>query len=57
MLTRSVDADGGVRSQIRTGLPVIGLKQGDFREKQRENSRKCRKAPVIGHFLFFGLTR
>jgi hypothetical protein len=34
--------DGGVRSQIRTRLPVILPKQGDFREKQGDGLQKMR---------------
>ena len=36
--------DGGVRSQMRTRLPVIGQYQGDFRKKQGARGRKRQKA-------------
>jgi hypothetical protein len=36
---------------------LIGQKQGDFREKQRADYRKCEIAPIIRHFSFFRLTR
>src|ERR1700730_6344304 len=49
--------DGGVRSQIRTGLPVIEPKQGNFREKQRTNYRKYEIAPKTGQFSVFRRTR
>jgi hypothetical protein len=32
---------------------LIGQKQGDFREKQRADYRKCEIAPVTGHFSLF----
>jgi hypothetical protein len=32
---------------------LFGQKQGDFREKQREDYRKYEKAPETGHFSFF----
>jgi len=36
---------------------LFGLKQGDFREKQREYYRKYKKAPETGHFSFFPINR
>jgi hypothetical protein len=36
---------------------LFGLKQGDFREKQREDYRKYKKVPETGHFSFFRINR
>jgi hypothetical protein len=49
--------DGGVRSQIRTGLPVICQKEGDFPKKQREDRSKYEKAANSKHFSSFQLNR
>jgi hypothetical protein len=36
---------------------LSGQKQGDFREKQREDYRKYENAPETGHFSFFRINR
>jgi hypothetical protein len=36
---------------------LLGPKQGDFREKQREDCRKYEKPPKTGHFSFIRLNR
>jgi hypothetical protein len=36
---------------------LSGKKQGDFREKQREDYRKYENAPETGHLSFFRINR
>ena len=48
-----VRLDGGVRSQIRTGLPVICQYQGDSQKKQRADRQKRQKPLRHRHFPTF----